>query len=130
MARKKQTAKEQAQGLGCLVVIGLAVVVYATSNKPAPTPRTESYGRVIDAADERVIMPADVVFYQCQQLSCPEAGTIAEGQRVLITKMISGEVVNGIELWVVAEDSDGNEAYAPMVYVFPPTPTPEATNEK
>ncbi|MDX2078546.1 MAG: hypothetical protein SFZ02_19095 [bacterium] len=86
---------------------------------------------VIDVDDEMVAMPADVVFYQCQQLSCAEAGTISQGQRILITKMVAGEMVEGIQLWVMAVDGDGNEAYAPSVYVFPrPTPTPEATNEK
>jgi len=82
---------------------------------------------VIDVDDEMVAMPVDVVFYQCPQLDCVEAGTIPQGQRMLITRMVAGEMVGGIVLWVVAVDRDGDEAYAPMVYVFPPTPTETMT---
>ena len=129
--------KKQSKGnplVGCLLVIAFGVIFYwavwlapnevrrTTPSSSKPTATSSNYGQVIDVADEMVVMPSDVVFYQCQQLRCAEAGTIAKGQRVLITKMIGGEMVNGMELWVVAEDSYGGEAYAPIANVFPPYP--------
>jgi hypothetical protein len=136
MARKKQTAKEQAQGLGCLVLIGLAVVVYASSNRggntstPSPTPNAPNYGQAIDARDEWTQIPEGVQFKRCPLVDCAVLATAGDNDKAFIIRMEAGEIVDGIELWVVA-DIDGTEGFAPAVYVFPrPTPTPEATNEK
>lgn len=134
MARRKQTAKEQAQGLGCLILIGVAVAIYLSSNRdgasstPSPTPNAPNYGQQIDVADEWVIIPEGVQFRRCPLMECRVLGTVGENEKAFIIRMEAGEIVDGIELWVVA-DVDGTEAYAPMVYVFPPAPenTPEVT---
>jgi hypothetical protein len=123
--QKKPMTKEQSQGLGCLLLIVLAVVIYAASNR-TPSLTTESYGQRIDTAHEWVIIPEGVVFRVCPHLYCAVAGVVGDNERAFIIGMISGEVVDDIELWVIARADDGGEAYAPMVYAMP-FPTPEVT---
>lgn len=134
--RHNQTTKQQAQGIGCLILIGLAVVIYTSSNRggssytPPPTPNAPNYGQKVDVADEWVIIPEGVQFRRCPLVECGVIATAGDNEKALITRMQAGEIVDGVELWVVA-NIDDTEAFAPMVYVFPrPTPSPEATNEK
>lgn len=106
--RRKQTAKEQAQGFGCLVLIGLALVIYLSSNRdgsytPRPTPNAPNYGQRVDVADEWVELPAGVAFRSCPLLECRVMATSGENERAFIIRMEAGEIVDGIELWAMVE---------------------------
>jgi hypothetical protein len=122
---RKQTAKEK--GIGCLMLIGLVLFIFASNRggsssiPPSPTPNAPNYGQQIDTTDEWVIIPEGVEFKQCPQVGCSVVATAGDNDRAFIIRMQAGEVVDGIELWVVA-DINGAEGFAPMVYVFPPTP--------
>jgi hypothetical protein len=96
---------------------------------PTPTPNAPNYGQEIDVKDEWMRIPEGVQFKRCPLVDCAVLATAGDNDRAFIIRMEAGEIVDGIELWVVV-DIDGTEGFAPMVSIFPPTPSPEATNEE
>ena len=140
MARKKQTAKEQAQGLGCLVVIGLAVVVYASSNRggaSSPTlgvtndpimltrERIPDYGVRVDVEQDFVIAQANVDLHNCPQFGCDVVGTAVAGERLELVGMIAGEPLNDFDGWFEIEN-DKRPLYAHLHMVMPMDATAQA----